>query len=110
MAAATVLVTGASGFIGSHLVKRLTEGGARVRCLTRGAGALPGVETVRGDYASGAGLQEAVAGVEVVYHLAGVTKAPRRADYFTGNAEATENLARRCAGVPRFVHVSSLAA
>ena len=110
MAAATVLVTGATGFIGSHLVKRLLECGSRVRCVTRGNSTVTGAETVRGDYASGAGLKEAVDGVETVFHLAGVTKALRPEDYFAGNAAATENLARVCAVVPRFVHVSSLAA
>ncbi len=110
MAAATVLVTGATGFIGSHLVKRLVNCGARVRCVTRGGSTVDGAETVRGDYSTGAGLREAVAGVEMVFHLAGVTKALRPADYFAGNVEATENLARVAAAVPRFVHAGSLAA
>src|SRR5207302_1909687 len=68
------------------------------------------VVCMRGDYATGAGLREAVAGVDVVFHLAGVTKALRRADYYSGNAVAAENLARAAVGAPRFVHVSSLAA
>ncbi len=111
---ATVLVTGATGFIGWHLVKRLLEHGAGVRCLTRGAALLPApAETVRGDYVTGAGLREALAGVHTVFHLAGVTKALRTKDYFTGNVEVTEHLAQAAAEYGdsvRFVHVSSLAA
>jgi len=107
----TALVTGASGFIGSHLVERLLQGGARVRCLTRSARASGGpTELVCADYATGAGLREAVAGVDVVFHLAGVTKALRMRDYYSGNAQAVGNLARAAVSAPRFVHVSSLAA
>ena len=107
----TALVTGASGFIGSHLVERLVESGARVRCLVRQARPAPqGVECVRGDYITGAGLRDAVDGMDVVFHLAGVTKAVRTRDYFTGNVDAAEKMAQAAAAAPRFVHVSSLAA
>jgi nucleoside-diphosphate-sugar epimerase len=107
-----LLVTGATGFIGSHLVERVD---GPVKCLVRRAAPLPhgrgSVSTVRGDLASGTGLDEALDGVDTVIHLAGATKVLRPGDYYTGNARATENLARRTAGRPiRFVHVSSLAA
>ncbi len=70
-----------------------------------------GVETVYGDLASGAGLAEALHGVDTVIHLAGVTKALRAEDYYSGNVRATEQLAHALAGRDvRFVHVSSLAA
>ena len=60
---------------------------------------------------SGQGLEEALSGVETVIHLAGVTKALRPGDYYTGNARATENLARALSRrAIRLVHVSSLAA
>jgi nucleoside-diphosphate-sugar epimerase len=66
---------------------------------------------VQGDLLTGAGVSEAVHGVDTVIHLAGVTKALRAADYHAGNTEATRNLARAIAGrTVRFVHVSSLAA
>jgi nucleoside-diphosphate-sugar epimerase len=109
----TVLVTGARGFIGGHLVKRLLGCGMRVRCLSReksGGGAPGGAEAVQGDYVSGAGLREAVEGADIVFHLAGVTKALRRGDYWAGNVHAAESLARVADSVPRFVHISSLAA
>jgi dihydroflavonol-4-reductase len=109
----TVLVTGARGFIGGHLVKRLAACGMHVRCLIRKErdGAVSGeAEAFAGDYISGAGLREAVDGADIVIHLAGVTKALRHSDYFTGNVQAAESMARSAAAVPRFVHVSSLAA
>src|SRR5436305_1916990 len=108
----TVLVTGARGFIGGHLVKRLAGCGMRVRCLARrqSGGAPAEVETVVGDYETGVGLREAVDGADIVIHLAGVTKALRRSDYYRGNVQAAESLARVSGAVARFVHVSSLAA
>ena len=110
-----ILVTGGTGFIGTHLLERLTASGAGVRALVRRARAprnLPaGVEAVYGDLTSGEGIREAVRGVDAVIHLAGVTKALRTADYYSGNVEATRQLALCLAGTgARFVHVSSLAA
>lgn len=113
---ATVLVTGATGFIGSHLLDRLVERQCRVKCLVRRGGlpARPGIEWVRGDLAADEGLREAVAGVSVVIHLAGITKAHTPEQFYRGNVLATENLLRACHASPnppeQFVHVSSLAA
>ncbi len=106
------LVTGASGFIGSHLVSKLTAIGERVRCLLRRKIVLPsGAEPAFGDLITGEGIADAIRGVDAVIHLAGVTKALRAEDYHKGNARATENLVRALAGQSvRLVHVSSLAA
>ena len=96
-----ILVTGATGFIGSHLVESSSARGEKVRCLVRRAGLAfnsPAVEIAKGDLATGEGLEAALRGVELVIHLAGVTKALRSGDYYTGNARATENLARALAG------------
>jgi dihydroflavonol-4-reductase len=72
------------------------------------------VEPVSGDLANGAGIAEALRDVDLVIHLAGVTKALRTGDYYAGNERATRNLAQAIAGrggqAIRFVHVSSLAA
>ena len=110
-----ILVTGGTGFIGTHLVRRLLAAGRPVRCLVRRQASprsLPaGVEPVYGDLASGSGLQEALRGADTVIHLAGVTKALSHAGYYAGNARATRNLAGAMAGLGlRLVHVSSLAA
>jgi len=104
-----LLVTGATGFIGGHLIERVA---GPVKCLTRRSVTLPAaVSQVRGDLATGAGLDEALDGIDTVIHLAGATKVLRPGDYYLGNARATENLAKRAAGRGiRFVHVSSLAA
>jgi nucleoside-diphosphate-sugar epimerase len=106
------LVTGGTGFIGTHLLERLSALGQRARALVRRSVNLPsGVEAVRADLVTGEGLSDALPGVDTIIHLAGVTKALRQSDYYTGNAQATRNLAQaiRGSGV-RFVHVSSLAA
>ena len=109
-----ILVTGASGFIGSHLVDLLRERGGEFRCLIRrnsSTQSLPSVSTAMADLATGEGLEEALRGVQAVIHLAGVTKALRAADYYAGNTRASEVLARAVCGKPiRLVLVSSLAA
>ena len=107
-----ILITGGSGFIGSHLLERFSALGAPARALLRRKAPLPpGVETVHGDLASGGGLEAALRGVSTVIHVAGVTKALRADDFYRGNTRASERLARAVAGRDlRFVHVSSLAA
>ncbi|MGA2134251.1 MAG: NAD-dependent epimerase/dehydratase family protein [Bryobacteraceae bacterium] len=109
-----ILVTGGTGFIGSHLVDRLISRGSTVRCLVRRTSPVrawpPPVERTEGDLETGAGLAEALRGVDTVIHLAGVTKARVPSDYERGNVTATANLIRAAEDVRRFVHVSSLAA
>ncbi len=110
-----VLVTGGHGFIGSHLVRLLLEDGSTVRCLHRGSGrpaplADLDVEIVPGDLRRRAGLEAALAGVDEVYHLAGLTSSLTRQAMFETNAEGTRRLveAARAAGVTgRFVLCSS---
>jgi len=109
------LVTGGTGFVGSHLLERLAATGQPFRCLVRRNArrrALPaGVSTVEASLETGEGLDRALDGVAAVIHLAGVTKALRTEDYYTGNARATAVLARAMAGKGiRLVHVSTLAA
>ncbi len=113
-----ILVTGASGFIGSALVSSLAGAGHEVRALMRGSASdryLKGVafERVTGDLRDFRSLSEACAGIDVVFHLAGLTQALSRKDYFAFNAEGTKNLAlaaRDSGKIQRFIYVSSLAA
>jgi nucleoside-diphosphate-sugar epimerase len=110
-----ILVTGGTGFIGTRLLEKLVANRETVRALvrrTRVPRVLPaGVETVYGDLESGTGIVEALRGADAVIHLAGVTKALRTEDFYSGNVRATEQLVRAMAGQGiRLVHVSSLAA
>lgn len=110
-----ILVTGGTGFIGSHLLDKLSALGEPARCLLRRKARprrLPaGIEAVYGDLIGGEGVEEAVRGADTVIHLAGVTKALAARDYYAGNVRATETLLRALAGrAIRLVHVSTLAA
>jgi len=110
-----ILVTGGTGFVGSHLLDTLAARNQPVRSLvrpTRRPRHLPrGVESCPGDLTTGLGLEDALRGVDTVIHVAGVIKALTPAGYFAGNAAATETLVRALRGRPvRLVHVSSLAA
>ncbi|MGH9719243.1 MAG: NAD-dependent epimerase/dehydratase family protein [Bryobacteraceae bacterium] len=101
----TILITGATGFIGSHLAKRLVDAGAHVRCLVRSGKALPeGMVAVPGDLRNPVQLDPS----DIVFHLAGVTKGSDAQAYFHGNVETTKNLLAALR-TRRLVHVSSLA-
>ena len=113
------LVTGATGFIGSHLVEALLQKGVQVRCLVRKTSDLSWlknlpIEVFRGNCNDKASLEEAVKGVDQVFHLAGVTKAVEEKTYFEVNALGTENLIHACLEnnprLQKFVYVSSQAA
>ena len=108
-----IALTGATGFVGGHLLNRLLEAGHRVRALTRRPQPdRPGFEWVAGDLANRAALAALVAGADAVIHVAGVLNAPNAAGFEAGNVTGTAALlaAATSAKVARFVHVSSLAA
>lgn len=115
-----VLVTGASGFIGRHLVRRLIERGCRVSCLVRAASRIDelrsaGVQLVTGDVTDPAVIVKALAAsqAKIVFHLAGLLKALRTDDFLRANAGGVESVAAACADraePPVLVVVSSLAA
>ncbi len=110
-----VLVTGASGFIGRHLVDHLMSQGHAVRALSRPGGGWrppPGVEQVHGDVTVPASLRPALAGVDAVVHLAARQHASRPGVLRRVNVEGTQALAAeaRAAGVSRLIFMSSLAA
>jgi nucleoside-diphosphate-sugar epimerase len=112
------LITGASGFVGSNLARRLRGDGWDVRCLVRSTSRLDqleplGVELAQGSLDDPASLRAAVDGVDVVFHVAGRTTALRASQYTLDNVEGTRCLAEACAMLanpPVLLMVSSLAA
>lgn len=113
-----VLVTGATGFVGGHLVDRLLERGDVVTALVRSpARAAPlgtrGVRLVSGDLANLAAIASAVRGQDVVYHIAAMLGARTEAELLAANRDGTLHVARACAAAtptPRLVVISSMAA
>jgi nucleoside-diphosphate-sugar epimerase len=110
-------VTGATGFVGSHLVEALQRSRVDVTVLARSpvkAAALvaQGVHVIPGDLHHTEGLRRAAAGQDIIYHVAGITAARNETEFFRANQEGTVNLvgAASATGRPRFVLVSSLAA
>jgi nucleoside-diphosphate-sugar epimerase len=112
-----VLVTGAAGFLGGHLVDMLVERGDDVRAMvlpvedTSRLQQLPGVEVVNGDMTNPQSLRDAVRGVERVYHVAAKTGpwGPEEV-YWATNVRGLGDLIRAAmdAGVKRIVHTSSV--
>jgi nucleoside-diphosphate-sugar epimerase len=112
----TALVTGATGFVGSHIVDALHERGWAVRALVRATSDRRWLRNgnavlVEGEVTNTSTLGAAVEGVDAIFHAAGVIKASREIDYRRVNVAGTENLVKAAAGRPRrFVLVSSVAA
>src|SRR5437762_4251044 len=119
-----VLVTGADGFIGSHLVERIVAEGGRVRALAQynsfndwgwleGLPCLGDVDVVTGDIRDAHFCHELMDGIDVVFHLAALIPIPysyRAPDSFVDtNVRGTLNLcqAARMMGIGRFVHTST---
>lgn len=115
----TVLVTGATGFLGQHLVRELVADGAQVRGLSRSAAGdtavvAAGAVPVRGHLGDAAALAAATQGVSAVFHTAADTNnwGPGDAAQTETNVGGTARLleAARAAGVTTFVHTSSVSA
>ncbi|MEJ2677713.1 MAG: NAD-dependent epimerase/dehydratase family protein [Gemmatimonadota bacterium] len=113
-----VLITGATGFVGSHLASALAEGHFKVRALVRSTSNLRhlealGFEREEADLRDAAALVKAVRDVDIVLHLAGLTRARHEAEFRDVNVEGTRRLVEAMvkSGRPRrLVYVSSLAA
>jgi dihydroflavonol-4-reductase len=112
------LVTGATGFVGRHLVDQLTSNGWKVRALVRRTSdvahlAERGVELCYGDLTDGTSVAKATGEVDTVFHLAAVVAARTEDEYRRANAEGTLSVvsAVRAAGnIRRLVYLSSYAA
>jgi len=110
-----VFLTGGTGFIGGHLIELLLARGASISALVRNpekAAALQGkgVRFLQGDLFS---LPPLPAGTDVVFHIAGITRSLKTADYYTVNSEGTASLfhwLQAAAGRPKVICLSSLAA
>jgi len=111
-----ILVTGASGYIGSNLVRRLVERGQPVRALVRNpdkadarlAAIRDRIELVQGDVTRPETLRPALDGVSAVVHLVAIAMEKGRATYEAINTQGTINMvdAARAAGVRRFINMS----
>ncbi len=93
----TALVTGGSGFVGSHLVDFLLEKGFNVRCIVRKTSSLKWLENKPIElFDCGltdlAGIRKAFDGVNYIFHVAGVVKSKTSEGYFEGNVNTTKNL------------------
>ncbi len=113
-----VLVTGANGFIGSHLVQALTARGDQVTCLVRKTSQLRQLESrdVRiqyGDVTDPQALRAAVEDQDVIYHVAGVASSAGKNRLYEVNERGTHHVAAACAAEttpPVLLLVSSMAA
>lgn len=108
-----ILVTGADGFVGRHLVSSLLAAGHQVRALDKVFRSPPenGAERITADILDKAIILAAMQGVDSVYHLAAITSLwmPEDDIYHTVNVEGTHRVLEAAieAGVQRFVHCSS---
>ncbi|MEU9663845.1 NAD-dependent epimerase/dehydratase family protein [Streptomyces chartreusis] len=109
-----IFVTGGTGFIGMHVVKRLISEGNTVRVMARSlqsgrAASRAGAEAVKGDLFDRACLERGMAGCTGIVHAAGIRSASSARAIFAVNVQGTQNVidAARAAGVRRLVHISS---
>jgi dihydroflavonol-4-reductase len=114
----TTLVTGASGFLGSHVARQLVARGDSVRVLMRASSTNRAVgdlslEYVTGDLRDAASLDRALAGVKTVFHVAADYRlwAKKSRDIYDSNVGGTKNLleAAKRAGVEKFIYTSTVA-
>ncbi len=113
-----ILVTGASGFVGGHLVEALTRQKKKVKLLVRSSSRLafkqtPNLQLCEGDVTDKQSVEKAMRGVETVYHLAGLLRGANYADYEKVNVDGTRNICEAFVHQKkknRLIYVSSLSA
>lgn len=105
-----ILVTGGTGFVGSHLVSRLVQRGDHVRVLARSAARATGGEMVAGDIGDVSSVIAAATGCAAVIHLVGIIAERRGVTFQSVHVDGTRNVIEACqrANVPRLVHMSAL--
>lgn len=107
----TLAITGGTGFVGSKLIDLALEKGQAVRALARRTQPeRPGVEWIAGDLGNRDALARLTEGADAVIHVAGIINARTPLEFAAGNVEGTRAMLEASRDVPRFVHVSSLAA
>lgn len=117
MTCPTVLLTGGTGFVGSRVAAAYAAAECDLRCTVRATSDTRWIDDLRAeqvelDLRDPGALHEALGGVSLVVHVAGVTTATSEETFFTVNTEGTLTLAKAAAeaGAERFVFISSLAA
>ncbi len=112
-----ILVTGATGYVGRRVVRRLVEGGEAVRCLVRPSSDLSifeglNLETHVGDVTDAASLMSACQGADAVVHLVAIIREKGKYTFDRVNHLGTRNVveAAREAAVKRFVHLGAIGA
>lgn len=112
------VVTGANGFVGSHLVAALAEQQYHVRCIVRSSSNIKwleklDVEIIRCGLQDKTALKKAFENARFIFHVAGTTKEKKYDSYHYGNVQLTENVLQACENIPsiqKIVITSSLAA
>ncbi|MCD5407159.1 MAG: complex I NDUFA9 subunit family protein [Desulfotomaculum sp.] len=111
-----ILVTGATGYVGNHVVKTLINAGEKVRCLVRNANGkndnLLGGEIARGDITDPVSLAVACTGVTTVVHLVAIIREQKNITFEDINIKGTRNIVQAAqeSGVKHFIHISALGA
>lgn len=110
-----VLVTGSTGFVGRHIVRKLRSTGMEVRCLVRSSSDLSVVNGLDvgisyGDVTNQASLEMALENTEAVVHLVAIIRETKQATFEGVNSQGTRNLvqAAKRIGVKRLVYMSNL--
>lgn len=115
----TAFVTGATGFVGSHLVDHLLEKGYTVKCLTRKTSNLrwldgKNIELCEGSLSDKDSLKKAIVGCNYIFHVAGVLFGKTEEEFIQGNLSGTKNMVEACLEsgqtFDRFLYVTSLLA
>ncbi len=113
-----VILTGATGFIGSHLLDKLISSGADVTCFVRGNSSLKWLEgkkcrIERVDFLVEDSIARHLADAEYIFHIAGVIRGKTDQEFYTGNHITTRNLVhwtcKHSSRIKRFIQFSSLA-